>query len=282
MARMARIARAAVLLCLVEQSGCADNPYFIGHARNSADAGVGKGGTGGMGGAGGATTADAGPEAGSDASANDCADALVCAGFERENLSAEWSDTVIENSGALERSTVRAHSGGGSLRAQSRANASVADVVARFPPLRSGMLYLRAYLFVPDGLPTERMNLFFIGSRPDPDPSPFAGLDLNLENGAVQLFSPQAKPQRQTGELTVPRDRWFCLRAEIELGSAAAVSVFVDDALALRATGVDSIAEGGVSMLRAGIDWSSDQDAFFELYLDDVALDTRPVGCLGD
>jgi hypothetical protein len=32
-------------------------------------------------------------------------------------------------------------------------------------------------------------------------------------------------------------------------------------------------------MMRAGIDWSSAQDAFFELYLDDVVLDTLPVGC---
>jgi hypothetical protein len=268
MARMARIARVAALLCLVEQSGCADNPYFIGHARDSTDASV---------------VDAAGPEAGSDASAsaNDCSEALVCAGFEREDLSAEWTSTVIENSGALERSTARAHSGGGSLRAQSRATSSVADVVARFSPLRSGMLYLRAYLYVPAGLPTERMNLFFVGSRPDPGSDPFVGLDLNLENGAVQLFSPQARPQRQTGELTIPRDRWFCWRAEIELGSAAVVSVFVDGALALRATGVDSVAQDGVSMLRAGIDWSS-QDAFFEVYLDDVALDTQPIGCFAD
>jgi hypothetical protein len=267
MAWMARIARAAALLCLVEQSGCADNPYFIGHARNAPDAGV-----------------DAGPDAGSGASATDCTEALVCAGFEREDYTAEWSGTVIETSGVLERSTARAHSGVSSLRAQSRAMASVADVVARFSPLRSGTLYLRAYLYVPAGLPTERMNLFFIGSRPDPDSdsNPFVGVDLNLENGAVQLFSPQAKPQRQTGELVIPRDRWFCWRTEVELGSAAAVSVFVDDALALRATGVDSVAQDGVSMLRAGIDWSSDQAAFFEVYLDDVVLDTRPVACLAD
>jgi hypothetical protein len=35
----------------------------------------------------------------------------------------------------------------------------------------------------------------------------------------------------------------------------------------------------GVRELRVGIDWSSGQDEPFELYVDDVVLDTAPVAC---
>jgi hypothetical protein len=34
-----------------------------------------------------------------------------------------------------------------------------------------------------------------------------------------------------------------------------------------------------VHLLRAGIDWSSEQTDPFDLYLDDLVLATTPVGC---
>jgi hypothetical protein len=197
-------------------------------------------------------------------------------------LSDEWPETHIENAAEIERSSLRAHSGMASLRAQSHDANSVAVVVARFAPLHSGNLYLRAHLYVPGQQPTETMNVFFIGARPDPEPEPFVGMDLNLEQGALQVYSPQAEPHRQTGSYRIPRDRWFCLRAEIEIGDRAQVSLFVDEQLALRATQVDSAPPEGVHMLRAGVDWSSGQQASFELFIDDLALDTRPIACLTD
>jgi hypothetical protein len=261
---MALSARAAGSLCLLI-AACADNPYVIGHARDVHDA-----------------AADSQADASFDAGLTTCSEALVCSGFERE-LRADWTDIAVEGSGQVDRVTTRSHSGAGSLHASTRSVESVADVVARFAALRSGSLYLRAYLYVPAGLPTDVMNVFFIGSRPDPlNDEPFVGVDLNLVAGALQLFSPQATPTRQTGVLEIPRDRWFCLRAELEIGSDAGASVYIEDALALRATGIDSSANGGVTMMRAGIDWSSSQDAFFELFMDDLVLDTQPVGCLAD
>ena len=254
---MARLARVfAMLSCALGAWGCADNPYWIGQRRD---------------------------HGAPDAAVDECpADALVCSGFEAEQLRDEWPETHLENSAEVARSRARAHSGVASLRAQSSGANSVAVVTARFAPLRSGTLYLRAYLYVPDQQPTETMNVFFLGSRPDPDPDPFVGMDINLEQGALQLFSPQAQPRRQTGSYRIPRDRWFCLRAEIELGDGSQVSLFVDDQLALRATGVDSVPPEGVSMLRAGVDWSSEQEASFELFIDDLALDTSPLACLTD
>ena len=90
------------------------------------------------------------------------------------------------------------------------------------------------YVYVPAGLQTRTMNIFFVGYEPTPDP--FQGVDFNLEDGAVEVYSPQADPERQTGTLQIPRDRWFCFRARVVISddrAKGAVQAYVDDALAV-------------------------------------------------
>jgi hypothetical protein len=245
------MARAAIVFCVLVGAGCSNNPYVIGHY-------LGDGGLDDCGGA--------------------HAGAIVCTGFEAKDLASDWTQTVVENAGVIERSTVRAHTGRGSLHASSTARASVGVAAKDFPPLRSGDLYLRAYLFVPANLPTETMNIFFLGDDPNPGPGPFKGLDINLESGAVQVYSPQSR--RETGSLMIPRQRWFCFRAHIAISADhGVVQAFVDDKPALEATDFVTLPAAGVHLLRAGVDWSSGQDAFFEIFIDDLVLDTKPVSC---
>ncbi len=246
------MARAAVVLCALIAAGCSDHPYVIGRF----------------------------PDGGLDECASTYAGAIRCTGFEQAGLS-DWSGTTIEGAGAIERSTARAHRGLGALHASSAAASSVAVVFEDFAPLRSGELYLRAYLYVPSGLATDTMNLFFIGddSDPKPDGSPFTGVDLNLLDGAVQVYAPDGDPMRQTGTLAIPRQRWFCFRARIVISQQQGeVHAFVDDQAALDASGLDTLPDAGVHRVRAGVDWSS-QDAFFEVFMDDLVIDDRPVPC---
>ncbi len=251
--RRAENALRAVLLLGSQCLGCSDEPYVIGRYPDAA-----------------AVSECAAAYAG----------ALVCGDFEASTLDAGgWDETVIENGGELEQSTLRSHSGEASLRAASLDAMSVAAVSRELEPLLDGAIYLRAYLYVAAGLPTDTINVFFIGASPTPDP--FTGIDINLKDGALQVFSPQADPVRQTGSVLVPRDSWFCFRARIELSDTAGlVELFADDALALRATQIDTLPEAGVTLLRAGVDWSSEQSAFFELFIDDLVLDRAPVACL--
>jgi len=231
---------------------CSSGPYFIGEQHG-----------------------DAGPPSECDEA---FAGALACSGFEASDLASEWPDQTIAMAGELERTTERAHSGEAALRASSNGPQSVAVVASEIEPVVSGTLHLRVHLYVPSGVPTETINILFIGS--DPAPDPFTGLDINVEDGALQIFSPQNDPARVTGELIIPRDVWFCLRAEIAVSDdAGAVQLFVDDALALEATGLDTLPEDGVHLLRAGVDWSSGQEASFEIYIDDLVLDDAPVAC---
>jgi hypothetical protein len=203
--------------------------------------------------------------------------ALVCSGFERADL-ADWSDTRLEEQGAVERTSERVHGGHGALHASSNAKASVGVVAADFAALRGGALHFRAYLYVPAELPTETINIFFVGD--DPTPDPFSGVDFNLESGAVQIYSPASNPQRQMGTLTIPRDRWFCFRARIGIDDTQGeVDAYIDNELALHAGALDTLPDQGVHLFRAGVDWSSEQDAFFEIYMDDVLVDRMEAPC---
>jgi hypothetical protein len=256
------MARVALTLGVLLLASCADNPYVIGR---KLDAGRG----------------DAGVDAGGDSCAVEHPEALVCGGFEGADVETGWSDSATVEQGTLALSTTRVHRGQGALLATSRGPDSAAIVVAELPSLRTGALYLRTYIYIPSGLATETMNLFFIGATPTPDP--FIGLDFNLEDGAVQLFSPQASPQRSTGTTTIARDRWVCYRVRVTIAEQrGAVQIHLDDELALDVTNIDTLPPEGIKLFRAGIDWSSSQDTLFQVYLDDLVLSTTPTPCLGD
>lgn len=265
---LTRMARAGRVLCAFALWSCSHDPYVIG--RYPGDAAVDVGDRDG---------------AAADAAVDECADteALICSGFESDPLASEWPDRSVSSDATLERTTDSAHSGTASLRASSAAADSLAVVARSFPALTEGDLWFRAFVYVPAELPTETMNLFFIGEEPSPNPpQPFFGIDFNLEDGAAQLYSPQWSPARITGGLVIPRDQWFCFRARIAISDdAGVVQVYVGDALAVEASGVDTLPSGGVRRFRGGIDWSSGQDAFFEVFIDDLVLDVEEVGCGG-
>jgi hypothetical protein len=257
----ALIVRVACIACVAP--ACSGNPYVIGRVD---DAGAESGS---------AAADDAAAAAGECTGAHQ--GALVCAGFEASELESEWSFASDSADAQLERSTLRSHHGGAALHASSSGPESYALVAADFPALRAGKLYVRAHLYVPARLPTEIMNLLFVGAADATDP--FQGVDLNLEDGAAQLFSPQSA-ERYTDTEGVPRARWFCLRLELSIDdSDGRVRVFVDERLALDSAAFDTLPDAGVNQLRLGIDWSSSQEAFFEVYFDDVVVDTEPVAC---
>jgi hypothetical protein len=227
-------------------SGCQNNPYVIGRFTDDACAAHGS--------------------------------AIACSGFERPDLS-DFTTTVVEDAGEVEQTGTKAHHGQGALRARTTAEESAAVVALEFTPHYSGDLYLRTYLFVASGIQTQTTNFLFLGDYATPDP--FKGVDFNLENGAPQVFVPGSQPDRITSTtLTIPRDRWFCFQAQITLSATAgAVKILVDGAPALDQAGLDTLPPAGVHLLRAGVDWSSLQKAPFEVFMDDLVLDTSPIAC---
>lgn len=239
---------------------CVDNPYVIGRVIDGDDCAR-------------ASALDAG--------------VLACSGFEKPGFR-DWAGTEANDGGVLMRTAAMVHGGSAALRAESRAAERFAVVVQDFEPLLDGELHLRVHVWVPGGLATETMNILFIGDEPNPseDPDgPFVGVDINLANdGALQLFSPQNDPSRITGNQPIPRDRWFCLQLSMQIAHAdaarpGAIALSVDGREALSASPFETLPEAGVSRVRAGIDWSSEQAAPFEVYMDDLVVSRKPLPC---
>jgi hypothetical protein len=243
-----------VVSCALFWAACTNNPYVIGYAEEGGRA----------------------PEP--DASVSACASALVCAGFEGE-LASEWPNPIIDNAASIDTSTVQAHSGASSLHATSSGPMSRAAVVRDFPAQHAGDLYVRAWVYIPAGEPTQIMNFMFVGDDVASNET-FEGVDFNLDQDALELFLPLHDPSRFTSTVTLPRARWSCLRAHVSLSdTAGAVETYVDDALALQVQGLDTVPDGGMRQFRAGVDWSSEQTSFFEIYIDDVLVSLHELGC---
>jgi hypothetical protein len=206
------------------------------------------------------------------------ADALLCSGFEKPDLS-DFSRVITVNHAQVEQTRERSFQGNGALHAQSTDQESAAVVAKDFPAVKDGDLYLRAYIYVPDGLETQTMNILFLGDIATPDP--FKGTDFNLLDGALQTYSPQDHPDRFTSTaLTIPRDKWFCFQVHMVVSKdAGAVTINVDGDVALDEKDMNTRPDAGVHLLRIGIDWSSMQTDPFDYYVDDLVLDTAPIPC---
>ncbi len=234
------------LLWVWALTGCQDNPYVIGRF---VDAGcVGQPGT------------------------------IFCSGFERPDLS-EWDQTVVVNAAEVSQTEGQKRSGRGALYAASTAAESSGVVSVEFPSVHSGELFLRVYMYVPNGVDMMTPNVLFLGDEPAPDP--FKGVDFNFEGGAPEIFLPENNPNRFTsGVLVIPRDTWFCYQVRLSIAEdEGAVSVRVDGIVALDESGLDTLSAGGVHLLRAGVDWSSKQETPFAIYMDDLALSSTELAC---
>jgi len=204
--------------------------------------------------------------------------ALVCSGFERPDLS-EWERVIVVNDARVQQTDSRAFGGRGALHAESLGDESAGVVAKEFEAVTEGELHLRAHLYVPEGLPTEAINILFLGDYATPDP--FRGVDFNLESGALSTYVPGQAPDRFISNLlTVPRDAWFCMQIAMTLSpDAGTVTILVDGAVALEQANMKTLPEAGVHLLRAGVDWSSLQTEPFDIYMDDLVLSTNPVDC---
>ena len=207
-------------------------------------------------------------------------DAIFCSGFESPDLS-DWSDVLVDGRATVGQTSDRTYEGQGALHASSTGEKSSAVVAQDFPAVTDGDLFMRAFLYIPAGLSTKTMNVFFLGDVATPDP--FKGIDFNLEDGAFSTYVPENNPQRFTSTaLTVPRDAWFCLQVHVKIAAGAgAVTILVDGENALDEQGMNTRPDAGIHLLRMGIDWSSLQTDPFDYYVDGVVLATTSVDCGG-
>lgn len=206
---------------------------------------------------------------------NECArayaDALVCEGFE----SGVGFATKVE-SGDLVVTDARAMSGRSSLYAYTTESETFAEIIPSFSPVTSGMLYYRAYYYIPQmraklikvvGFKQGSVNIVDVN---------FTG-DLQVD--AYFHLSGNVRYKSDAG--AVPEGQWFCLRASYDVSDQDGnVDIWIDDQRVVSTPGgLNTASDAGLDSLVIGIAWSEEATGINEVYVDNVVLSASPVAC---
>lgn len=220
--------------------------------------------------------------------------AVFCDDFERGNLT-KWSTVVTSNNGVASAvgptsSLPNPWGGAYSLRVFGGMNASVdggtpplslANVRASIPPVLSGNVFIRFYVFVPKLL-LPATSLAKLTHQNDA-----AKDDINLKIAAsdgvnryrINTDNAVANDSDHDSTATLPIAKWTCLELEIQLASAGHYSLWADGKLVIDVA-ENTIGTQGLpyDQMRVGFSYSPgtvDQEVFF----DDVAYATQKIGC---
>jgi hypothetical protein len=143
---------------------------------------------------------------------------ILCDGFEGTAIdSATWTPWVSQPGGSVTIDASRAYRGSSSLHAHLDPNGAHATIYTplAFPP---NDLYLRAFLYVPDGVPTAGPTLVTLVQKSSPYEMEQLTLDPSL--GVYDTIG----SRYQAGTLAVPTGRWFCVEWQVHFDAAAGYS----------------------------------------------------------
>lgn len=212
------------------------------------------------------------------------AEAIFCDGFENvidsDPWKAKWKYDVRAH-GALSRSTTHVHSGTYALRATTTQNASE-NSQARygaepFNGVMSGELWARAWYYFPSSVTVSGTVSTLVMSQIE---GPYFGFSLiaektRLQIGSLQTFYPDIMPSS-----VFPRDAWTCLELHVVIdASAGTFEAYVDGALKVKATGVNTLPASGYTSVDVGIHYTNSAQAATEMYVDDVVAGFQRSGC---
>jgi len=195
--------------------------------------------------------------------------ALFCDGFERPNLEG-WN-----RDGSVVREAAVVHHGSGALQATSTAMQPASVNVWPLGGRTTGSLYLRAWFYAPGSLQARHIELLGLdGSAGASD-----GVVLLVDNRELRAYSALGKPVTVTSGVALPAGRWVCLGLRVEIAATdGEIEISLDDAVIGGASDVTTLPAGGYARVSAGLLYLADPgDA--TIYIDDVVVDTEPVGC---
>lgn len=143
------------------------------------------------------------------------------------------------------------------------------DVVA------SGSIYLRTWVFIPEGAVTDWIRLLAFNGAGD------SGIDIDVREG--QFITSYVRPSRY-GESSEPKaypvSSWFCLQVGIDVNDAdGTVKVEVDGETVLSHDEVDTMPGRGIDRVVYGLGASGVRQTGATVYFDDIVVSTQPVTC---
>jgi hypothetical protein len=195
--------------------------------------------------------------------------ALACSGFD-DAAQPGWTPTIDPGN---ELSVVSAPylAGTGALVARTASTGSRSRFAHEFPAMSAGQLYFRAWLYVAPSTVLTDVHTIVIGDANTGDYGSkfvYSAGQLHVATAGIAL----------PGNIDAPLGQWYCLRMELGIGDQGTVRAYLDDVLFTNATAADTLPAAGVHNVTAGIDFAGQADPA-EVFIDELVLDTAPVGC---
>jgi hypothetical protein len=164
------------------------------------------------------------------------------------------------------------------FRGASSFHASGARSLTVWPQTLKGTdLYLRAFVYLPSPMPTAKLTFLRFQQSTG---NQFA-IDLQLANGRFQTTATRTGAV-EASVLGAPLDAWFCAEWHVNLDSNgyAALSVDAVPVAGLNAENhFDTSNNSPYDWLVLGIDTGASGATVPALFLDEVIVDDKPIGC---
>lgn len=206
------------------------------------------------------------------------ADALFCDGFESGDLSA-WGGAV----GAPVEIVETAHSGKYAARGATSGQPAQSRIAAEWDtPVTEGSIYVRGYFFVPASVEPAGANLFDLSGE-----TGRIAVVLGTNDGTVgTTFLSNNIPNGGGGVSSAPeaveRGVWQCLELAVEIGGVGEGTITLSRGGVPfengNRVGVNTDPGAGFTSVRLPVQYTP-ENAPFEALVDDVVVDTAPIGC---
>jgi hypothetical protein len=211
---------------------------------------------------------------GGDAGGPSCGAAFLCDGFESD---APWWNLKNESDGGqVELSTVHPHRGAQSLHATTSSSTSGLDSSAYLRHVQTvpGLFYARVFIWIPS--PALSGAPWFLAATENSDQ--FRGISIGVSAGHLATNDWGNSPVAyHVASADLPLDRWVCVEWMVD-ATAQETRVWQEgnELPELHTTGLVVPPYG---WFRAGIDVTTVPGEHYEVWLDDLWVDTQPVGC---
>ena len=195
--------------------------------------------------------------------------ALYCDGFEALDSSG-WTQDTPEQPVVAENGTV--FLGASSGRGMIEESGQRSYVRGTFPrPITTGPLHMRAYYYVPAGETVQQVNILNLRG---------GATALLAGNGRVSFYFNKTRMDFPSADNVVPRDRWFCLEVDLDIGMTGSVRVRLDGTQVVSVQNIDTVPEDAYTDIQVPIQYTpSPAQPPLTLLVDELVVDDEPVSC---
>lgn len=206
--------------------------------------------------------------------------AIICEDFEVDDDFADWELHVGGHTlsfGDVERDATHGH-GEGALHAWADFQDSLTawGWIERSIPTTHPDLFVRANTYVPAASINEWFVLFALNQDDG-----YASLGLGLEGNVLSTVGWGDTHQGVADTEPFPTDQWVCLEFQLHYSDSSWFSAWRDGELIVDATPVTAD-QSALDSIFFGLYGGNNEFGIAEFWIDDIVVDTTPVGCLDE